>query len=111
MGTAFLNDLTLKSFEKLYFFPNSVYWAEVTRSCSTSRCESSGWFFHASMRQSRMRARPDMAGDKSFTILPWLLRAGNPFVSIQNYGQGTICVPVHHQPALPLFHAGISFPR
>src|SRR5689334_7413988 len=66
MGTACLYDFILKSFEKLYLRPNSVYCAEVTRSCKTSRCASIGWFFHPSMRQRRMRASEDIAGLSSF---------------------------------------------
>src|SRR4026207_490686 len=66
LGTACLYDLILKSFEKLYLRPNSVYCAEVTRSCKTSRCASMGLFFHPSMRQSLIRASEDMAGLSNF---------------------------------------------
>src|SRR6185436_18637870 len=66
MGTACLYDFILKSLEKLYLRPNSVYCAEVTRSCKTSRCASMGLFFHPSMRQSLIRASEDMAGLSSF---------------------------------------------
>lgn len=67
MGTAALKSRTLKRLEKLYFLPNSVYCAEVTSSCNTSRWASNGLFFQALMRQYRMRARDDMAGESSFT--------------------------------------------
>src|SRR6185295_2298149 len=66
IGTACLYDFILKSFEKLYLRPNSVYCAEVTRSCKTSRWASIGLFFHPSMRQSLIRASEDMAGLSSF---------------------------------------------
>src|SRR5688572_19860058 len=66
-GTDCLKSLRSKRLEKLYFLPNSVYCAEVIRSCSTSRWESTGCDFQASMRHRRMRAKEDMAGDKSFT--------------------------------------------
>src|SRR5688572_519574 len=65
MGMVCLNSLIVKSCEKLYFRPNSVYWAAVTRFCKTSRCASIGLFFQASMRHMRMRARDDMAGERS----------------------------------------------
>ena len=35
---------------------------------STSRCASTGLFFHPSMRQNLMRASDDMAGDNSFML-------------------------------------------
>src|SRR5688572_22802793 len=49
--------------EKLYLLPNSVYCADATRSCNTSRWASTGLFFQASMRQRRNLANPDMAGE------------------------------------------------
>ena len=73
----------LNNSEKLYFLPNSVYWAEVTRSCNTSRCASTGLFFQASMRQSRILASCDMAGDKSFKLL--FYDSGNDAIFVINY--------------------------
>src|SRR5678815_5647047 len=59
----------LKSLEKLYLRPNSVYCAEVTRSCKTSRCASMGLFTHPTMRQSLIPASKDIAGLKSFIYI------------------------------------------
>src|SRR6188768_1232201 len=66
MGTASLKARNVNSSEKLYFLPNSVYCAAVTRFCNTSRCASIGLFFQASMRHIRIRASDDMAGLSNF---------------------------------------------
>src|SRR5882762_467552 len=66
MGTACLNSRREKILEKLYFRPNSVYWAEVTRCCKTSLCTATGLCIHCSICHRRNLASRDMAGLRSF---------------------------------------------
>src|SRR5450631_2757048 len=66
MGTAFLNSFIENNLEKLYLRPNSVYCAEVTRSCKTSRWTATGSSTHCSICQRLILARRDMAGLNSF---------------------------------------------
>src|SRR5258708_13647128 len=66
MGTACLNSGREKILEKLYFRPNSVYCAEVTRCCKTSLCTAMGLCIHCSIRHRRNLASRDMAGLRSF---------------------------------------------
>jgi hypothetical protein len=63
-----LKVLVLKSLEKSYFLPISVYWPDVTKSCNTSRCADIGCCIQASMRQERNLARVDMAGLSNFML-------------------------------------------
>src|SRR5580658_9032077 len=63
---ACLNSRMEKILEKLYFRPNSVYCADVTRCCKTSRCTATGSRIHCSMRPRRNLASLDMAGLNSF---------------------------------------------
>ena len=65
---ACLNVFVLKSFEKSYFLPISVYCPAVTRSCNTSRCAEMGCCIQASMRQERNLAKVDMAGLSNFMV-------------------------------------------
>src|ERR1700749_1570712 len=73
IGTACLKSRREKVLEKLYLRPNSVYCAEVTRCCNTSRCTAIGSFIHCSMRSCRILANLDMAGLNSF--IPWAAEA------------------------------------
>ena len=68
MGTFFLYSLMENNFSKLYFLPNSVYCAEVIRSCKTSRCAAMGLLAQFSIRHDRNRAKRDMAGLSSFIV-------------------------------------------
>src|SRR4051812_643208 len=65
IGTACLNSRMENILENLYLRPNSVYCAEVTRCCRTSRCVDTGFSIHCSMRQRRNLASLDMAGLRS----------------------------------------------
>src|SRR5215470_15771640 len=66
MGTAFLYSRMEKSFEKLYLRPNSVYCADVTRCCNTSRWTATGLLTHCSICHDRSLASRDIAGLNSF---------------------------------------------
>jgi hypothetical protein len=59
----------LKSLEKSYFLPNSVYCPAVTKSCNTSRCAEMGCCIQASILQERNLARVDMAGLSNFMLM------------------------------------------
>ena len=92
-----------------------MYWADVTKSCKTSRCVATGLLLQFSMRQERIRANRDMAGESNFIyqqdrkIIAQPGHVNNLSALIQNPCRGINGVPAHLLPIHRVYLAGIFF--